>query len=88
MRTWLMAALVFLTPGGGIYLAYRALRRLAQRQADPRLSTAKPIYRYTTFDPALRDRTAARRKAAATIRSRANAVESGTKTPDLLRRVK
>lgn len=65
------------------------LARLSS-QDDPTIAEliVPPTPKFTGFDPSLRERTATRRKAAEEIRNRANAVDTGARTADVLRRVK
>lgn len=79
MHGWLGLLLALLVPGGCLLLAGYAVQKLAARQADPALAIVPPVKKFAGFDPALRDRTAARRNAAQQIRSRAAVLESGSK---------
>lgn len=58
------------------------------RQIDRKIDTliGRPEYRYTGFDEGLRELTAKRRTVAEQTKRKAHAIESGTKTEDLLRR--
>ena len=89
MKFWFTGGGALLMSGALAYLGFQfGMRWLLDRYlADP-MTPSQPIQKFTGFDPALRERTAARRQAADKIRVRAAHVETGVLVADVLRLVK
>ena len=89
MRVWFTVGGALLVGGSLAYVGWRLVMRwLLDYYLDETMRLAPPIQKFTGFDPALRERTAARRQAADKIRVRAAHVETGARVADVLRLVK